>query len=164
MSNADADFRAQLLDALPALRRFALVYCRSKADADDMVQSTVERALLKQAQWSRKSPLRSWLFSILRNRWHDEQRGRRNEVDEEYIDTEKAQKDSNLTTLEFERVHEKILRLPEKHREVLLLVAVEGMSYRETAECLGVPTGTVMSRLARARSALLKDMGANNDA
>ncbi len=158
---AENSFRSELLRALPKLRGFALSYCGTPADADDAIQLTCERALSRWTQWSGQGSLDHWLVKILVNAWRDECRSRRvrsgPDLDsiEEPVGTEADAADK----LFLDQVRAEILRLPENQREVLLLVAGEGLSYKETAELLAIPVGTVMSRLARARQALIVALG-----
>lgn len=148
--------REQIVAHLPRLRRFARTLARSPHDADDLVQTTVERALLRISQWRPDSNLLSWLFGILRNAWIDEtrSRGRRDRVfaPEEAaanVGVSSHEADSDLWS-----VQAALARLPEEQREAIGLVLVEGFSYKEAAEVLGIPVGTLTSRLARGREAL----------
>ncbi|WP_322007842.1 sigma-70 family RNA polymerase sigma factor [Paraburkholderia tropica] len=151
-----AEFEAQVVAQLGAMRRFARVLTGDAAWADDLVQDAAERALSKAASYRPESNLRAWLLTILRNIYIDQLRGRR----EIAVDDESAP----WRTLEAPRgeVDGLVLRdlqralyvLPAAQREVLLLVCVEELSYHEAAAVLGVPAGTVMSRLSRAREHL----------
>lgn len=154
-----ADERAlheAMLEALPAVRRFARGLTGSKADADDLLQSTVERTL------ARPRPegldVVKWMFRICRNLWIDELRFRGVRENpggaQEEADEQPAADGTLVEKLAFEEVVQAMDSLSADQRAVLSLVAVEGMSYREAAEVLEIPTGTVMSRLARARAAL----------
>jgi RNA polymerase sigma-70 factor, ECF subfamily len=154
----------ELIQLLPRLRRFARALAGNPHDADDLVQIAIERALAKSAQLREGAPLSSWMFGILRNAWIDESRGRlrRNrlfapdELGEHVADPTGGQQAESLV------VQAAVASLPEEQREVIGLVLVEGLSYREAAGILGVPVGTVTSRLARAREALQTRLG--NDA
>ncbi len=154
----------EIIQLLPRLRRFARALAGTAHDADDLVQIAIERALAKSAQLREGAPLSSWLFGILRNAWIDESRGRvrRNrlfapeELGEHVADPTGGQQAESLV------VQAAVASLPEEQREVIGLVLVEGLSYREAAEILGVPVGTVTSRLARAREALQAQLG-NSD-
>jgi len=147
----DAAFRAGLLKVVPALHRFAVSLTRDPAAADDLVQDTLERAIRAWPQ-RREGDLRAWLFAILRNRYLEGIRRRRGievgpealmEIAEAGVDPEAA--------VGARDVLDGITALPEEQRSVLLLVAVEDMTYAEVAAVLAVPIGTVMSRLSRAR-------------
>ena len=148
--------RDQIVAHLPRLRRFARTLARNPHDADDLVQIAVERALVRIGQWRPDSSLLSWLFGIVRNAWIDEgrARGRRQRL----IDTESATADAVApgrdTELEIWTVQAALERLPEEQREAIGLVLVEGLSYREASGVLGIPIGTLTSRLARGREAL----------
>jgi RNA polymerase sigma-70 factor, ECF subfamily len=150
-----------IIQLLPRLRRFARTLVGNPHDADDLVQITIERALAKSAQLRADAPLSGWMFGILRNAWIDEtrSRARRNrlfapeELGEQIADPAGGQQAESLV------VQEAVARLPAEQREVIGLVLIEGLSYREAADILDVPVGTVTSRLARAREALQTTLG-----
>ena len=148
---------APLLEPLiPALRRYAYALTRDHTDADDLVQDTLERAL---SRWYLRRPdgeLRAWLFTILRNLYINAWRRRRRqgpsvELDEATMPATAARQES---VLEVHDVLAAIDQLPEEQKSLLLLVGVEDFSYDDAARLLGMPIGTVMSRLARARARL----------
>jgi RNA polymerase sigma-70 factor, ECF subfamily len=157
-------FERDLVEALPRLRRFALSLCRRGDVADDLVQTTVERAIQSRDRYDPQTRLDPWLFRILRNAWIDMTRRRFTRGTE--IDVADA---PDALVIDGERVTEAVLllrkteavlaTLPEEQREVILLVCFEELSYAETAEVLGIPKGTVMSRLARGRVALAERLG-----
>jgi RNA polymerase sigma-70 factor (ECF subfamily) len=151
------EFHRRLLETLPQLKRFARSYCGSPADADDAVQVTCERALERWQQWTGEGALQHWLIKILVNSWRDEQRSRKIRAGPalESVPEREDSTQNQADRLYLEQVHEEIVRLPQNQREVLLLVASEGFSYQETASALGIPIGTVMSRLCRARQTLI---------
>lgn len=149
----------ELVALLPRLRRFALVLCRSPSMADDLVQSACERALGHADSWSPGTRFDAWVFRILRNCWIDHLRRSKTEGVREDIAMQTtivgdAGEEPILSKLMLAEVQQVIDDLPSEQREVLLLVCVEDLAYREAAEVLGVPIGTVMSRLARARKRL----------
>jgi RNA polymerase sigma factor (sigma-70 family) len=151
------DFGADLLAALPRLRRYAIALVADRSLADDLVQDCVERALKNRAALKDDRRLFGWLRTILHNLYMDalrERRSRGTTVDlEEMADSLSvsiAPSDRTMG-LDFTRAME---RLSADHRQILLLVGLEGLSYRDVAEELGIPIGTVMSRLARAREQL----------
>jgi RNA polymerase sigma-70 factor (ECF subfamily) len=155
-----SDFRENLVALLPRLRRFALTLTANLDQADDLVQQACEKALLKQAQWQEGTRLDSWLYRIIQNLHIDLMRsqGRRSEhlhddsVDDLVDARSKGQPErENMLSVLSRLIHE----LPEDQRVVMLLVAVEEHSYREAAAILEVPVGTVMSRLARARTRIM---------
>lgn len=156
-----AHFQRELVEALPRLRSFARPYCGTAADADDAVQLTCERALQRWQQWNGDGTLEHWLLKILVNAWRDERRYRNVRAGFGATPIELAEDGERgaEATLYLDQVRTEILRLPDGQREVLLLVVSEGLSYKETAEVLGVPVGTVMSRLARARQQLVAVFG-----
>ncbi|MBL8771699.1 MAG: sigma-70 family RNA polymerase sigma factor [Phenylobacterium sp.] len=149
----------RIVELLPRLRRFALTLTRREHDADDLVQGTVERALGRLDSWKPDTRLDSWLFKIMQNHWIDQVRAQRLRGASEGLDAadEVAGSDGRHVTgvrRELQATLEAVLRLPEEQRAVVGLVLVEGLAYREAAEILAVPIGTVMSRLSRARAAL----------
>ncbi|MET3471016.1 RNA polymerase sigma-70 factor (ECF subfamily) [Novosphingobium sp. 1529] len=151
-----------MLALLPRLRRFALGLARDGARADDLCQMTVERALRSRQQWQEGSRLDSWMYRIMRNLWIDEARAetRRGQtfVDEEAGVTVGADGGQEARA-ELSDVDRAMARLPDEQREAVLLVMVEGWSYKEAAEIVGCPVGTLNSRLVRGRDALLAMLG-----
>lgn len=148
------DSRA-ILAELPRLRRYARALVGERAAADDLVQDTLERAWSRVAQWRPGSDLRTWLFAIMHNLRIDQMRRPAVSVvafeDEELaVPTRATQTDR----IELEDLATALTRLPEEQRAVLLLVALEDMSYAEVSASLNIPLGTVMSRLARGRERL----------
>lgn len=151
----------ELVALLPRLRRFALVLCRSPSLADDLVQSACERALANADHWSPGTRFDAWVFRILRNAWIDHLRRTRTERMKEDVTIQAnivgdAGEEPMLSKLLLAEIQQLIDAMPSEQREVLLLVCVEDLAYREAAEVLGVPIGTVMSRLARARRRLVE--------
>jgi RNA polymerase sigma-70 factor (ECF subfamily) len=159
-----SDVRGQLVAILPRLRRFGVSLTRSQDKADDLVQAACERALRAEDQWQPGTRLDSWMFRIMRNLWIDEVRksagrGPHDELDESFdIAGEDGVRAMEVRS-EIGAVEAAIHRLPEEFRSVLMLVCVEEMSYRDAADVLGIPIGTVMSRLARARRHIASDLG-----
>lgn len=150
-----SDFRARLVQEIPYLRRYGRSLTFNAPDADDLVQACLERALSRQEQWDRNRKLRPWLFRILHNLHVSGIRRRVRERDHQRRYPQAAHTDSGQeTATELNRVRQAMSRLPPEHRDVLFLVAVEGMTYRETAEVLSVAVGTVRSRVSRARESL----------
>lgn len=156
-------FEDELAALLPRLRRFAHGLSRNSADADDLAQMTVERALRSKAQWRPGTRLDSWLYTIMRNLWIDTARARvrkqKVEVPAEAAEMLARSSDSVETAVELSRMMAAMERLPDEQREVVALILVEGFGYREVAEMLELPIGTVSSRLVRGRTALLQMVG-----
>jgi len=157
--------RAQMIQILPRLRSFARSLARAPDQADDLVQQTCEKALRNLHGFTPGTRLDSWMFRIMRNAWIDTQRSRREAVplvdgpgedDPGAIMAGEDGRRTVLARLQLAEVRRAITQLPEDQRSVLLLVCVEGMRYREVAEALEIPMGTVMSRLGRARAALAR--------
>lgn len=148
--------REQIVDLLPRLRRFARTLARDPHDADDLVQVAVERALARSEQLRPDSKLSSWMFGILRNAWIDETRtrGRRNRIFAPEELGENVGDSASGSHAEALSVQDAMARLPDEQRIAVGLVLVEGLSYKEAAEIMGVPIGTLTSRLARGREAL----------
>ncbi|MBG1232100.1 sigma-70 family RNA polymerase sigma factor [Aestuariivirga litoralis] len=152
------DFASELVKEIPRLRRFARGLVSDAALADDLVQDCVERALVKQHLYDTARPLRAWLFAILRNihvsQWRRNQHfGVMADVDGLEAD-EPAVAPAQEQNLSVTLITDALDLLPQPQREVLILISLEEMSYKEAAEIMGVPIGTVMSRLSRARSNL----------
>lgn len=154
------DFSDQLVALLPRLRRFALTLTGDLDRADDLVQQGCEKALLKQDQWQAGTRLDSWMYRMLQNLHIDNLRGQHRRSAHLHEDVVGELVDSDSGALpERENllgaVAKFIDQLPEDQRTVMLLVAVEEYSYREVSEILDIPVGTVMSRLARARTKIM---------
>lgn len=155
---ATAEFRKDLITELPYLRRFARGLCADASLADDLVQDCVERALTKSHLYDPARPLRAWLFAVLRNIFVSNWRRNAKHLGAKHIDdlvgsegaTEPAQEQNFSVAL----IAEALDSLPQQQREVLLLISLEEVSYLQAAEIIGVPIGTIMSRLSRARSHL----------
>ena len=150
------EVKRQLVALLPRLRRFAYGLTGSMDDGDDLVQAACVRALSSLDQWQPGTRLDSWMFRIIQNLRIDAYRAKRGHGHKEDLDNaaEIAGEDGRRTVeaaLTLDRVRGIVAELPEDQRAVLMLVAVEGLSYHEAAEVLSVPIGTVTSRLARAR-------------
>jgi RNA polymerase sigma-70 factor (ECF subfamily) len=149
MNDADS-----IVELIPRLRRYARALAGDRAAAEDLVQDTLERAWAKLHLYRRGTDLRAWLFTVMHNLYVNQLRAARPsaQLDEEM--PELAQPARETDTLVLRDLDLAIRRLPPDQREVLLLVALEDMSYAEAAGTLEIPIGTVMSRLARAREKL----------
>jgi RNA polymerase sigma-70 factor (ECF subfamily) len=165
-SETSQSIHEQIVTLLPRLRRFARNLTRNRHDADDVVQIAVERALTRLDQWRSGARLDSWMFKIVRNAWIDElrSRGRRGKVFLAAEAGENVGTDSMARETELLSVQSAMARLPEDQREAVSLVLVEGLPYREAAEVLDVPIGTLTSRLARGREALQALLGTEGEA
>jgi RNA polymerase sigma-70 factor (ECF subfamily) len=143
--------RPDLIEHLPRLRRYARALTGDLNRADDLVQDTLERALAKLDLWQPGSDLRAWLFTLMHNLFVNQIRIKRPQetVMEDALDEPVS--GGQMEALAARDIHAALARLPEEQREVLLLVGLEQFGYAEAAQVLGVPTGTVMSRLSRAR-------------
>ncbi|WP_114226937.1 MULTISPECIES: RNA polymerase sigma factor [Sphingomonas] len=163
-SSGEATFEAQVAQLLPRLRRFAFALTRHPADGDDLAAMAIERALRARTQWQPGTRLDSWLFRITRNVWIDEIRSRQRKARQEAPpdaanDVGVDPRPGLEAALDLQRVMAAMGRLPDEQREVVALILVEGFGYRETAELLDLPIGTVSSRLVRGRTALLELLG-----
>ena len=150
-------FAAELIAHLPGLRRYAMALCGKRELADDLVQGGIERALSRAPSSLEPERLGAWLRTVVHNLFIDELRRRR--VRGVQVDVAKMENDLALSTVPADRltpidVGKAMAGLSIEHRQVLVLAGVEELTYQEIAEELGVPLGTVMSRLARARAAL----------
>jgi RNA polymerase sigma-70 factor (ECF subfamily) len=161
-----ARFSDQLIAVLPRLRRFAAGLTRSASEADDLVQAACERALAREHQFQEGTRFDSWMFRIVQTIWIDQLRAREIRKEDGDIAEERLGTDESVRRVEarlaLAEVRRAVTRLPPDQRSTLMLVTVEGLSYKQAAEVVGVPIGTIMSRLARARIALqqLLDAGA----
>lgn len=152
-------FERELLELLPRLRRFARALARDAADADDLVQGALERALKARAQWAPGTRLDSWMMKIVRNCWIDEARSRTRRARTFVPEEEGADVGSEAHRVvelraEIHAVEKAMNSLTPDQREVIALVLVEGLAYKEAAELLDIPMGTLTSRLTRGRQAL----------
>ena len=144
----------RLVELIPRLRRYARALVGDRASADDLVQDTLERAWAKLHLYRRGTDLRAWLFTVMHNVHVNRVRAARStdQLDEEMPElAQRARQGDSLLVRDLDRA---LARLPVEQRAVLLLVTLEEMSYEEVARALGIPIGTVMSRLSRAREKL----------
>ncbi len=153
------DVKPRIIAFLPRLRRFCMALTGSNDQCDDLLQETVERALARIEQWQAGTSLESWMFRIAQNLHIDRIRaqGRRGKmVDVEELADLSGDDGRTITEArsEFAHVQTAMAALPEEQRILLALVAIDGRSYQEAAEITGMPIGTVMSRISRARHAL----------
>ncbi len=150
------DLQASLLKIIPHLRAFAISLCGNVDQADDLVQDTLLRGLTHLDSFEPGSNLRAWLFTILRNQFHTSFRRRRREVEDP--DGVLAGKLSTLPEqeghLDMSDLQAALVKLPDKHRELLILIGAGGMSYEEAAQVCGTNVGTIKSRMNRARTRL----------
>lgn len=154
------DVKAEIVEMIPRLRRFAWSLTGSRDEGDDLVQAACLKALGALDQYQPGTRLDAWMFRILRTGWIDRVRFSARRPQTSDPETLEAISDEGVGAREAEarltlaRVRAAMAELPPEQREVLSLVAIEGLSYREAAEVLGCPIGTVMSRLGRARARL----------
>ena len=149
-----------IVEHIPRLRRYARALVRDRHSADDLVQDTLERAWNKFHLWRSGSDLRAWLFTVMHNVFVNEMRRARNQIEQSMEEVpEVAVRATQGDALELAQVDRILHTLPAEQREVLLLIAVEQMSYDEVSRVLSVPIGTVMSRLSRARERMRVAMG-----
>lgn len=155
------DFQRELIELLPRLRRLARSLCRNATDADDLVQTAVERALSRRHQWTPGTRLDWWIMRIMRNAFIDDARksGRAvlAEPEELAARADPTMAGDDLKT-EAMAVDQAMKRLPPEQRMAIALVLIEGLTYAEAAELVGTPPGTLASRLARGRDALIADL------
>jgi RNA polymerase sigma-70 factor (ECF subfamily) len=142
----------QILEHIPRLRRYARALLGDRYAADDLVQDTLERAWNKFHLWRPGSDLRAWLFAIMHNVFVNQVRSKRSEIEKTMEELPVvAVRATQSDSLEIADVERALRELPDEQREVLLLVAIEEMTYDEVGRALAIPIGTVMSRLSRAR-------------
>lgn len=162
---SDMDPKDELVTHLPALRAFALSLTRNRATADDMMQDAVLKAWSNMSKFQRGTNMRAWLFTILRNTYYSSRRKLNREVadiDNAFSDTlsVKPDHDGRLQMMDFKGAFE---QLADEHREALILVGANGFSYDDAAEMCGVATGTMKSRVNRARAKLTELLQLDDD-
>jgi RNA polymerase sigma-70 factor (ECF subfamily) len=159
-----ARFSDHLVAVLPRLRRFARGLAGTPDGADDLVQAACERALARAYQFHEGTRFDSWMFRIVQTIWIDQLRAREVRKEDGDVAEERLGTDAPVRVIEarlaLAEVRLAVERLPPDQRTVLMLVTVEGLSYKEAAEVADVPVGTIMSRLARARTALQQQLDA----
>ncbi|HJS30438.1 MAG TPA: RNA polymerase sigma factor [Alphaproteobacteria bacterium] len=161
----DEHIRAQMIALLPRLRRFARGLTGTADQADDLVQAACERALTRIAQYTPGTRLDSWMFRIVQTIWLDERRAAKVRTGQGQVDAAAAEPELTVdgvrrmeAHLTFDAVRRAMAKLPDEQRAVMALVCIDGQTYKEAAETLSIPIGTVMSRLARARLALAREL------
>ncbi len=151
-----------MLELLPRLRRFAIGLTGHPSDGDDLCQMTIERALTNRQKWQEGTRLDSWMYRIMRNIWIDETRSRTRRS-QTFVHEEAGfavgAGGGQEAQVELGHVGRAMERLPDDQREAVLLVMVEGYAYKEAAEIVGCPVGTLNSRLVRGRDALMAMLG-----
>jgi RNA polymerase sigma-70 factor (ECF subfamily) len=161
---ARASFSDELVALLPRLRRFARGLAGRVAEADDLVQAACERALTREYQFQEGTRFDSWMFRIVQTIWIDQLRARDVRKEAGDVPEERLGSDAPVRRIEarlaLAEIRSAIELLPPDQRTTLMLVTVEGLSYKEAASVAGVPVGTIMSRLARARVALQQHLDA----
>jgi len=161
MGQGDNKFRIELRSLIPRLRRFGHALTGSADDGDDLVQDALEKALSREAQFNEGTRLDSWMYKIMQNAWIDKKRSAARQrlvvqpMDDDTNAIGEDGWDSFDSRINLRQVREMMERLHVDERSVLALVSIEGQTYQQAAETLGIPMGTVMSRLARARNKLL---------
>lgn len=155
-------FEQDLLALLPRLRRFAAGLAGNPADGDDLCQMSLERALANRDKYTPGTRLDSWMYRMMRNIWIDE--GRKTTRSRQTFVAEVAGAGvggdgAQEAAVELSNVDRAMQKLPEDQREAVLLVMVEGYAYKEAAEIVGCPVGTLNSRLVRGRDALMGMLG-----
>jgi RNA polymerase sigma-70 factor (ECF subfamily) len=157
-----AAFEDEMLALLPRLRRFARALARDAADADDLCQAAIEKALLARMSWQPGTRMDSWMYRIMRNAWIDTARSRKR-ASETFVEAAAGADvggdggaQARVALGEVERA---MGRLPDDQREAVALVLVEGLAYKEAADILDNPRGTLTSRLVRGRQALMTELG-----
>ncbi len=152
------DKRQAVIEEIPGLRRFARALCGNQTLADDLVQDCLERALGKLHLWQQNTNMRAWLFTILRNIYINQLRSSARRPNEYSYDEQQEMMAGTAPTqgqgLFLRDLESALNMLPEQQREVIILIGVEGVNYKDASQILGIPIGTVMSRLSRGRHTL----------
>jgi RNA polymerase sigma-70 factor (ECF subfamily) len=165
MNSPSDRLHSRILELLPKLRRFARSLTRNPHDADDLLQGALERALGHLEQWQADTRLDSWLYTIVKHAWIDEVRSRaRREHTFEDAEQEDAIPDHRGDASGTLAVEQAMACLPAEQRLAVALVLIEGLPYKEAAQIIGVPMGTLTSRLARGRQALQQLLGPGESA
>jgi RNA polymerase sigma-70 factor (ECF subfamily) len=155
-------FEDGIIALLPRLRRFAVGLARDLSAGDDLCQMTIERALKAREQWTEGTRLDSWMYRIMRNIWIDEVRSR-DRRQQTFVAEEAGlgvgAPPEQEARMELSLIDRALARLPDEQREAIMLVMVEGYGYREAAQIMGCPVGTLTSRLVRGRDALQAMLG-----
>ncbi len=158
-------FKADMINLLPRLRRFSLSLTRSTPDADDLLQDACATALDRWQQYDPAQPLDRWMFRVLRNLWISEVRKRKLRHGAGQIPAEQAPElhtqSGEDDRIDAQNVHRKMADLDQDLAQPLMLVCAEGYSYRETSDLLGIPIGTVMSKIHRARKLLVASLASD---
>lgn len=154
-------FKQELTDVLPPLRTFAKSLCHNPTLADDLVQDTVVKALSNQDKFQQGTSMRAWTFTILRNHYYSILRKNKREIED--VDGKMASlvsvEGSQESASDLKELGEAFAKLTPDHQEILMMTRVDGRSYAETAELLGIVVGTVKSRVNRAQARLIEIMG-----
>lgn len=162
--DAALNWRDEVVGLIPALRAFAWSLSHNGSDADDLVQETLIKAWTNKDKFEPGTNLRAWLFTILRNTYYTAVLRRRREVRDEQGEYAGALKTPPTQdwSVALHALREALQKLPDEHREALILVGAAGLSYEEAAEICGCALGTIKSRVNRARARLLKIMDAED--
>ncbi|TPI44566.1 sigma-70 family RNA polymerase sigma factor [Mesorhizobium sp. B3-1-6] len=157
---------ATILDLIPALRAFARTFCRDKTDADDLVQETLLKGIAHIDQFEPGTRMKSWLFTIMRNTFYTKHKVYMREAPgaTDCASARSISYGDQEWHIRSQEVHAAIGKLPPQQREVLVLIAILGVSYEETASICGCAIGTIKSRLNRARMSLIEDLGETSPA
>jgi RNA polymerase sigma-70 factor (ECF subfamily) len=159
-----SSWRDDVVALIPALRAFAWSLCHNGSDADDLVQDTLIKAWTNRDKFEAGTNLRAWMFTILRNTYYTSLLRRRREVRDEqgeYASTLRSMPTQEWS-MAMRSLQAALMKLPDEHREALILVGAAGLSYDEAAEICGCALGTIKSRVNRARARLLKIMEAED--
>ncbi|MBX9462917.1 MAG: sigma-70 family RNA polymerase sigma factor [Aquamicrobium sp.] len=146
---------------IPALRAFARTFCREPSDADDLVQETLTKAIAKIHQFEKGTRLKSWLFTIMRNSFYNRMVITNREAPSaaDCASTLPSTKPSQEWSLKAAETRRAMLRLPRRQREIIVMIAIQGTSYKEAARKCGCDVGTIKSRLSRSRANLVSELG-----
>ncbi len=162
MGQPDNKFRAELRSLIPRLRRFGHALTGSTDDGDDLLQDALEKALSREGQFQTGTRMDSWIYKIMQNAWIDRKRSAASRgrvvqpLEDEHYAIGEDGRDSFDAKIALRQVSEMMQRLHVDERSALVLVSIDGQSYQQAADTLGIPIGTVMSRLARARNKLMR--------
>jgi RNA polymerase sigma-70 factor (ECF subfamily) len=162
-SRQSAQFNEELVELIPYLRAFARSLCRDRSEADDLTQEALTRAWQARKSFEPGTNMRAWIFRILRNSYYsDRRRARRQAVwSDETAGRLLVSDGSQHASQDLGELHRAMATLPDEQREALVLVGAGGVAYEEAASICGCAVGTIKSRVARARRALIEALDGN---
>lgn len=151
----------EVVDLIPSLRAFARTFYRDPSSADDLVQETLTKAIAKIHQFEKGTRLKSWLFTIMRNAFYNRMTVENREAPgpADCVSTMPSNGPTQEWTMKALETRSALMRLPKRQRDILVMIAIQGTSYKDAAQKCGCDIGTIKSRLSRSRASLLSELG-----